>query len=181
MFHGVIRGFPGKGVVGSALAGMRWRGSGDGGGVNRLRADWRCGKSTRRTCVSSLGCCGLDTSIATTLLVLEAELGGDGGGVVRCSGGAVEARRNLLGDLGYSSMRNGEAGGVSPRSRLEKRRNIDFFLNSDVCGDNVSMVSAVTPLCNSFEAGSWLGSWQRKMVDNGVFFRSKNEGGGQRE
>jgi len=162
MFHGVISGFPGKDIVGSASASTRRRGSGDGGGVNRLRAGWRCGRSTRRTCVSSLGCCGLDASMATTLPVLE--FGGDGGGV-RFGSGAVEARRSLLGDLGYSSSRNGEAGGVSPRSRLENRRNIDLFLNSDVCGDSVSMVSSVTPLYISSEPMS-LAWWIRAAQDS---------------
>lgn len=153
-------------MVGSASAGTRRRGSGDGGGVNRLRAFWCCGRSTRRTCVSSLGCRGLDVSIATALPVLE--FGGDGGGV-RFGGGAVEARRNLLGDLGYSSMRKGDAGGVSSRSLLEKRRNIDLFLKDGVCGDNVSMVSVFTPLYNSSDETSVLGSWQCEVVDDGVF------------
>ena len=60
--------------------------------------------------------------------------------------GACEGRRwsTLRGDRGVSSIEKGD-GGVSPRSRLEKRRNIDFFLNS--CGDSVAMMLPRTPLC----------------------------------
>jgi hypothetical protein len=37
MFHDVMRGLPGNGMVGRALGSTRFRGLGDGGGVNWLR------------------------------------------------------------------------------------------------------------------------------------------------
>ena len=94
---------------------------------------------------------------------------GDGGGVRRLDGACERRRCNLLGDCGLgdcglgdcglgdcrfgdrrlgerrpSFMRKGD-GGVSPRSRLEKRRNIDFFLESG-CGDSRAIIFSITPL-----------------------------------
>jgi hypothetical protein len=71
--------------------------------------------------------------------------------------GAYERFRcSLLGDRGTTGdripwfMRNGD-GGVSPRSRLEKRRNIDTFLDSACC-DSVAIIVHVLFL-------SWAGSF----------------------
>lgn len=60
-------------------------------------------------------------------------------GVGACEG----CRCSLLGDRGTgdrkpSFMRKGD-GGVSPRSRRENRRKMDFFLDNN-CGDSVAMI-----------------------------------------
>lgn len=78
--------------------------------------------------------------------------------------GAYEGLRcSLLGDRGPPGdriawfMRNGD-GGLSPRCRLEKRRNMDTFLDN-ACGASVAMVIQVqsTPLCQLFTIFLWMG------------------------
>lgn len=133
MSHGVMRGFPGKGLVGKAFGTTRYRASGDGGGESWVRTGWLF---------------RVDASLAST----EHFSGGDGGGVSRQTGaGAYEGLRcSLLGDRGPPGdrspwfMRNGD-GGLSPRCRLEKRRNMDTFLDN-ACGVSVAMVVYVQPI-----------------------------------
>lgn len=79
IFHEVMRGLPGNGMVGKALGSTRRRGSGDGGGVNSLRTCRFDGSSMRWICATILGCCGFDASMAMTVLLFA----GDGGGVRR--------------------------------------------------------------------------------------------------
>lgn len=136
MFHGVMRGLPGKHFVGNEFGTTRSRASGDGGGESWARTGW-------------LFC--VDDSLGST----EHFSGGDGGGVSRHTGaGAYEGLRcSLLGDRGPPGdripwfMRNGD-GGLSPLCRLEKRRNMDTFLDN-ACGVSLAMVVHVllTPLC----------------------------------
>lgn len=138
-------------MVGKALGSTRRRGSGDGGGVNSLRTCRFDGSSMRWICATILGCCGFDASMAMTVLLFA----GDGGGVRRKDGACEGRRCNLLGDCGLGDCKLGEYerrpsfirkgdGGASPRSRLEKRRNSDFFLESG-CGDSRAIVFSITP------------------------------------
>jgi hypothetical protein len=118
----------------------------------------------RWICATILGCCGFEASIAIIVLFFA----GDGGGVRRLVGACEGRRCSLLGDCGLgdcrcgdrilgerrpSLIRNGD-GGVSPRSRLEKRRNIDFFLDSG-CGVSRAIIFSIAPLA-ILPVVSWL-------------------------
>lgn len=61
-------------------------------------------------------------------------------------------------------MRNGD-GGASPRSRLEKRRNIDFFLESG-CGDS-SAIILLLPLYANLLIKSWMRNVNPQRRSNG--------------
>lgn len=108
------------------------------------RVDWRRSGSGRWLYEAVLGRCDVDRWTAMVALLS----GGEGGGVSRPTGaGAYEGLRwSLLGERGMGEripwfMRKGE-GGVSPRSRLEKRRNSDFFLDS-AWGDSAAIMVMV--------------------------------------
>jgi len=98
-----------------------------------------------------LGLCGVDGWWTAMVALLS---GGEGGGVSRPTGaGAYDGFRcSLLGERGMGEripwfMRKGE-GGVSPRSRLEKRRNSDFFLDS-AWGDSAAIMVMLVLLPHS--------------------------------
>ena len=71
MFHGVMRGLPGKAFVGKAFGTTRSRALGDGGGESWARTGWLF---------------RLDDSLAST----EYFSGGDGGGVSRQTGAGAK-------------------------------------------------------------------------------------------